>query len=246
MDALMIGIVLAVFSLAGAVKGVAGMGLPTVSMGLLGLALPPATAASLVILPSLVTNLWQCRGPALARLARRLWPLWLGLAGGTLYTPFPDLRSAGGQARILLGGVLVAYGCLGLFRARLPTPGRAEAWMTAGAGLSTGVVNAATGVFVLPLAPYLQCLGLRKDELVQALGLSFTICTAALAVRLGVPEVGRWSTSPVGIGALLAALGGTRAGELLRARIDEGQFRACVFVAFIAMGLAMVGKGAIR
>ena len=29
-----------------------------------------------------------------------------------------------------------------------------------------------TGVFVLPLVPYLQSLGLKRDELIQALGLS--------------------------------------------------------------------------
>ncbi|EWS52473.1 hypothetical protein X551_04743 [Methylibium sp. T29] len=35
-----------IFALAGAVKGVSGMGLPTVSMALLGLVMPPAAAAA--------------------------------------------------------------------------------------------------------------------------------------------------------------------------------------------------------
>ena len=47
------------FLLAGFIKGVLGLGLPTVSMGLLALAMPPAQAAALLIMPSLVTNLWQ-------------------------------------------------------------------------------------------------------------------------------------------------------------------------------------------
>jgi uncharacterized protein len=43
------------FVLAGIVKGVTGMGLPTVSMGLLGVFMPPVGAASLPLIPSLVT-----------------------------------------------------------------------------------------------------------------------------------------------------------------------------------------------
>ena len=48
-------------------------------------------------------------------------------------------------------------------------------------GALTGLVTAATGVFVIPAVPYLQALGLQRDMLVQALGLSFTVSTLALA-----------------------------------------------------------------
>jgi hypothetical protein len=47
------------FLLAGLVKGVIGLGLPTVSMGPLSVVMPPAKAASLLIVPSFVTNVWQ-------------------------------------------------------------------------------------------------------------------------------------------------------------------------------------------
>jgi uncharacterized protein len=47
------------FLLAGFVKGVIGLGLPTVSMGLLSVVMPPAKATSLLIVPSFVTNVWQ-------------------------------------------------------------------------------------------------------------------------------------------------------------------------------------------
>ena len=63
------------FLLAGLVKGVVGLGLPTLAMALLALAMPPAQAAALLILPSLVTNVWQMRPwPTLAPMTRRLWP----------------------------------------------------------------------------------------------------------------------------------------------------------------------------
>ena len=58
------------FLLAGLVKGVIGMGLPTVAMGLLAVVLPPAEAAALLVVPSLVTNVWQLlAGPSFGALA---------------------------------------------------------------------------------------------------------------------------------------------------------------------------------
>ena len=70
------------FLLAGLVKGVIGMGLPTVAMGLLAVVLPPAEAAALLVIPSLVTNVWQLlAGPNFGALARRLWPMMAGVMG---------------------------------------------------------------------------------------------------------------------------------------------------------------------
>jgi hypothetical protein len=45
----------ATFTLAGSVKGVIGLGLPTIAVGLLTLMMPPAHAAALLIVPSTVT-----------------------------------------------------------------------------------------------------------------------------------------------------------------------------------------------
>ena len=76
---------LLIFIAAGLVKGVTGMGLPTVAMGLLGLLMPPQAAAALLVLPSLLTNLWQLlAGPALAQIVRRLWLMMTGIIIGTL------------------------------------------------------------------------------------------------------------------------------------------------------------------
>ena len=74
-----------VFMLAGVVKGVIGLGLPTISMGLLAVLMPPAEAAALLIVPSLATNVWQMlAGPNLRRLWRRSGPHELQTLNSTL------------------------------------------------------------------------------------------------------------------------------------------------------------------
>lgn len=65
------------------------MGLPTVAMALLGIVLSPGTAAGLVVVPSLATNVLQCWGPHGRRLVRRLWPLWLCVLVGARWSPLP-------------------------------------------------------------------------------------------------------------------------------------------------------------
>ena len=80
-----------------------------------------------------------------------------------------------------LGLALIAYAITALFLPTLSIPKRLESWLSPLIGIVTGLLTGATGVFTLPAVPYVQALGLQKDELVQALGLSFTVSTVALA-----------------------------------------------------------------
>lgn len=114
-----------VFLLAGGVKGITGMGLPTVAVSLLGLWMLPAQAAALLVVPSLATNLAQCRGPATRQLITMLWPAWLALAALTVWLPSPAQAPITLDPRLLLGLVLVVYGVWGLARPQLP---RSKAW----------------------------------------------------------------------------------------------------------------------
>ena len=72
------------FLLAGFVKGILGQGLPTVAVGLLSLVMSPGEATALLLLPAIVTNIWQgLAGPATVMLLRRLWPTLLASVAGT-------------------------------------------------------------------------------------------------------------------------------------------------------------------
>ena len=108
-------IVATVFALAGIVKGALGIGLPTISMGLLATVMPPLQAAAILLLPSFVTNVWQMvAGPSLATVLRRLWPMMLAVCVGT----WAGLgMMTGATARFgttFLGVALVVYAVAGL------------------------------------------------------------------------------------------------------------------------------------
>ena len=231
------------FLLAGLVKGVIGLGLPTVAMGLLAAAMPPAQAAAMLLVPSAVTNLWQLlAGPRFLPLLRRLWGMMLGIAVGTIACsgliagPAVHLATAG------LGLALLAYAAIGLARPGLSVPEHARGWAGPLVGLATGAVTGATGVFVIPAVPYLSALGLARDDLVQALGLSFTVSTFALGVGLA------WHGALPGLAlgasllALVPALLGMLLGGWLRARVRPELFRRIFFVGLAVLGAEILWR----
>jgi len=237
MNSLQVALVAVVFVLAGVVKGVCGMGLPTVAISLLGLTMPPSQAAALLVLPSLATNVLQCFGPAFADLVKRLWPLWLGLTVAVLVSPALDGGAAATNAQRLLGGVLVLYGVWGLWRPTLPTVRDRRTGPILLVGAATGFLTAATAVFMLPMVPYLQVLRLDKDDMVQALGLSFTVATLALAIRL--QGAGTLTMRPaLAVLGLIAALAGVGLGRRLRSRLSQRTFERVLFALFAVLGAA--------
>jgi uncharacterized protein len=231
------------FLLAGFVKGVIGLGLPTVSMGLLMLVMAPAKAASLLIVPSFVTNVWQlAAGPSFKRLAYRLWPMLAGVVVGTLAGTGLLTGSHAGQAAIALGLLLMLYALLGLTSVRFSVPPRVERWLGPLIGAVTGLVTAATGVFVIPAVPYLGALNLDKEDMIQALGLSFTVSTIALAVALAAG--GAFALGDIGVStaALAPALLGMAAGGAVRGRFSEKTFRLVFFGGLLVLGAHLASR----
>lgn len=235
-----VGFAALTFLLAGFVKGVTGMGLPTVAMGMLSIGMRPVVAAAMLLVPSFVTNLWQMfSGPSAGSLLRRMWPMMAGIVVGTVGSGSLLVKVAPEWSGLMLGGALIVYAGYALAAPRLSIPRRFEGALSPAVGLVTGVVTGATGVFVVPAVPYLQALQLGKDDLVQALGLSFTVSTVALAVGLwsnGAFPVGQLGPSVL---AIVPALSGMWFGQRLRNRLTPERFRQCFLAFLLALGVEL-------
>lgn len=228
------------FLAAGLVKGITGMGLPTVAMGLLGAVMAPSAAATLLLAPALVSNLWQlAAGPATTGLVRRLWPFLAGILPGTLASSLLLVTVDPRWSGLALGLALMAYAGYALGAPALAVSAGAEAWLSPLCGLLTGLITGATGVFVIPAVPYLQALHLGRDELVQALGLSFTASTLALAA--GLLAHGSLLSAQLGwsLAALLPTLSGMWLGQRIRRRISPRRFRQGFLLVLLLLGLEL-------
>ena len=245
----LLALVGAVFALGGFVKGVIGLGLPTVTIGILSVFIAPAQAAALLVVPSLVTNAWQFGGAATGAwpLARRLAPMLIGVCVG-VWAGADWLAGAGQHswASAALGVALVVYAALGLRRWQWVVRPAQEPWLGPCVGLATGLVTAATGIFVIPAVPYLHALGFDKDALVRALGLSFLVSTVALALALGRHGALPLELAATSLLALGAALVGMSLGQRVRRRVAPEPFRLAFLVGLAALGVYLAGRAAAR
>jgi uncharacterized membrane protein YfcA len=236
-------LIAAVFLLAGLVKGVLGLGLPTVAMGLLAVSMPPAHAMAIVIVPAIVTNVWQTFvGPYLRDITRRLWPLMLGTAIGIWSSAGLMTGPYARYGTIVLGVLLVIYAITGLSKFSFRVARADERWIGGIVGLITGVVSAATGVQVIPSMPFMQAIGMEKDELVQALGVFFTVATVALAFNLTSAGLLNASTTVPGAVAMVGSFTGMMIGQAVRSRLQPDAFRRWFLVAMILLGIYLAGS----
>ena len=230
------------YLLAGFVKGVIGLGLPTVAIGLLGFFITPAQAAAILVVPSLATNIWQfVVGGGPFALVRRLWPMLVGICIGTFIGAVVLPR--GQKATVWLGLALVFYAGLGLVKIQFKVPLRAEIWLGLLMGTATGAITVATGIFVLPGTPYIQAMKFERDRMVQALGLSFTVSTITLAMALGYAgEINATLAWPASV-AMVAAVIGMWLGQFVRGRVKEETFRLYFFVGLLLLGASLGLRG---
>ena len=234
------------FLLAGAVKGVIGLGLPTVSLGLLTATLDLTTAMALLIVPSFVTNLWQAViGGNSRAILLRIWPflvmatatVWLGATALTRL----DLSLLSG----LLGGLLVTYSTLNLSGVRLAISAQREVWAGPLFGTANGILTGMTGSFVVPGVMFLQAIGLSRDMLVQAMGMLFIASTVALGFALQGNSILTTQLSLISAAAVIPAAVGVVIGLRIRRRLSEKRFRQIFFIAILVLGAYIIAKAAL-
>jgi len=229
---------LAVFLIAGVVKGLVGMGLPTITIALTSLVLPLSDTIALIALPTIFTNLWQAAvGGKFRVILRRQWPLIVPLAVMLYLTMWTVGRKAPDWAFLVLAIVLVVYSALGLFRIRLQIHADLEKPLAPVIGVISGVVAGLVGVPVIPLMPYLQGLDIKPTELVQTLGVVLCATSVTLTVsllRFGLLDGPHAIVSAI---AVVPAIAGMWVGTRVRLKLSVEQFRLAVLWALLLTGL---------
>ncbi|GIT19769.1 MAG: membrane protein [Dehalococcoidia bacterium] len=231
-------LVAVVFLFPRAIKGLIGFGLPTVSIAIIATFFGLIEAMTLMLLPSLVTNLFQgFVGGNLIRLIRRCWILFL--FGAVFVWLTSTLLSTWNSVSftILLGVVVTIYGLGGLYSFKFPSPGSNESlgfsvcWdgVWGYYGINRCVCGSRYWLFAR--------LRLERDELIQAMGLWFTIATLSLAFSLQDHGLLSSELGWVSLMAVLPALLGMWVGRILRPKLSESTFRRLFFIGLTLLGV---------
>ncbi len=230
-----------VFVLAGTVKGVTGIGLPTVSVAILSQFISPFEAISLVVFPILVTNLWQVIRAGVGVETLRKYRVLISLLIVTLFlTTYVTLAVSAELLLSIIGVAILLFAGLSLLSVSPELPDRLDRAGQIAAGLGAGVLGGLTSIWAPPVVIYLLSRRTGPDEFVRAAGLF--IFLGSLPLAIGYWNVGllNAATAPVSALMVLPSLVGFSIGEFCRKRLNAETFRKIVLWLFLLMGLRLV------
>ena len=235
-----VALVTVTFLVGGFIKGTTGLGLPPVALAFMAAPLGVKAAMGIMLGPCVITNIWQAlAGPSLGELVRRLWSYLLAAVVGIWFGVNILAASSGDFLLGVLGLFLALYSIFSLKTPQMPPPGDREKVFSPLFGGLGGIMFGMTGTFLVPGILYLQTLGLKREMMVQALGLTFVTISSALAVSFARHSLVPMDMALISLYALLPTVVGRMVGTRYRHRISEAQFRRLFFIALLAMGIYM-------
>ncbi len=220
------------------------MGMPTVSLAVLSIGMGLPAAVQIMVIPTVVTNVWQALiGNGLKRLVWRFRELllatilgvWIGYA--LLFRSHPQAMTA------VLGAAIAIYATSGLFGLPLMPQVKRERIASPVVGLTTGVLAGATGNISMPAIAYFHRLDLPRNDIVQMLGILFTLGAATLGVTLASHGNYQGDLFIVSALAVIPGVIGMLIGQRVRGILSEKTFKRSLFIGLLVAGVQLIWKG---
>lgn len=232
--------------LGGFAKGVVGFALPLIGLAIGAAYLPYEVAVALLIVPTLVSNLFQAlrQGHTAAlQTFLRFWRMNLGLCiaialSAQLVVSLPDRLLFG-----VIGAAVTLFGATQLagLRPRLPTA-RHRALVESLVAIVGGFFGGLSGIWGPPLILYLLALDLPKQEMVRAQSLSFLLGSVVLLVAHLHSGVLNAVTLPASAWLTLPTMAGMFIGYRIHDRLDPDRFRRATLFVLVITGLNLLRR----
>ncbi|MEM1314870.1 MAG: sulfite exporter TauE/SafE family protein [Pseudomonadota bacterium] len=238
---------LAAMSAAGFSKGVVGFALPMISVSLIGSVMPAQMAVAAMILPGIVTNVWQTLRQGLGAAGRTLREYWrLNAVLFVMIALCAQLVTILSDRTLflILGVGVTVFGVLQISGYGLPpTPRSRRGVVEPIVGIVSGFFGGLAGVWGPPIVLYLASLGVDKQAMVRAQGVSYLIGSMILTgahLRSGL-LLGEGGT----LSALMIvpAVAGMALGLAVQDRLDPLVFRKVTLAVLILAGLNLLRRG---
>ncbi len=230
--------------LAGFIKGVVGFAMPMVFISGLTLVLPPELALAGLILPTLVTNIWQAlrQGPRAAWGAIKEYRVFLGVGAGVLVLAAQLVSSLSDRVFLLgIGIPITIFALIQVFgwTPRFPPSKVAEMLIGALAGFLGGI----SGIWGPPTVAYLTAINTPKEAQMRVQGVVYGMAAVLLAMAHLNSGVLNAQTMPVSAAFILPALLGLWLGFKVQDRVDQAMFRSVTLWVILIAGLNLIRRG---
>jgi uncharacterized membrane protein YfcA len=223
------------------IKGSLGMGFSTICLALLANVIELKTAISIVILPSLLSNVIVMIEAGNLKISLRVFSTLILAAIPGMAIGLQLLRQTDNTLSVsILAIVLIAYGCWGWANHTFRINDELIPKLNPLVGFTTGIVNGATGSQIFPVMPYLLSLNISKDTLVQTINLSFTVNSLImLGFLYNMNTLETDSIVTYSLGIIPVAIGVWLGGKVRR-QIPETRFKKIVMILVATLGLLLL------
>ena len=240
----LIAVLTAALFVGGIVKGVVALGLPMVVIAILLNFLPPLTVLGILVMPIMVTNLWQSgRLGNMAEPWKRFWPM---IVTGLVFLFIGAELIVAMDSAILfavLGACVAAFSGISLAHPNMPPlrPGM-EKWAGPLTGAMGGLMGGISSIWGPPMTMYFVMLKLPKDTFMQTVGLAWFAFSLPLVVAYWRNGIFSGDVIYLSAYACIPGMIGIRIGEAIRDRIDQYTFRKVMLVMLLLIGLNLIRR----
>jgi uncharacterized membrane protein YfcA len=229
---------------AGFLKGIIGVGMPVVALPLLSLFIDVKSAAMLLSMPLILSNLPQAlEGGETGRCLMQLMPVFLGMIPGLFLGVRVLLALDADIARIIAGLVLMGVGGVTLLAPKFKLQSR----LILPTGITFGFFGGILGGIAAMPGPlvfiFLLAKGLRGQAFTKEASLYLVVSAGLLAILLTASRQFSWLDVSVSTAAMLPVVLGMYVGRYMRDRIAPETFKKLVLIAVIAAGAELLRHG---
>jgi uncharacterized membrane protein YfcA len=229
---------------AGFLKGTIGVGMPIVALPLLSLFIDVKSAAMLLSMPLILSNLPQAlEGGETGRCLMQLMPVFLGMIPGLFLGVRVLLALDADIARIIAGLVLMGVGGVTLLAPKFKLQSR----LILPTGITFGFFGGILGGIAAMPGPlvfiFLLAKGLRGQAFTKEASLYLVVSAGLLAILLTASRQFSWLDVSVSTAAMLPVVLGMYVGRYMRDRIAPETFKKLVLIAVIAAGAELLRHG---
>jgi len=231
---------------AGFTKGAVGFGLPMICISGIGSILPAEVAIAALIIPGLVTNLWQSLRDGLGvawDTLKEYWRLNIVLlvaiyAFAQLVIIIPDTALF-----IILGTGITAFGILQIIGWKPHIPPHLTQKIEPVIGLISGFFGGLSGVWGPPILFYLLSQNTPKVTMIRVQGISFLVGAAVLTGAHLQSGLLNTVTLPLSVWMVIPAIAGMAIGFKVQDKMDQGRFRKTTLIVLVFAGINLLRRG---
>ena len=234
-------IILAVLA-GGLIKGTLGFGMPMVALPIIAFVIPATTAMIILCAPILLTNFLQIKfkqGVSSYRFLPMILSLIIGLLVGARLILEINLNTI---TQIIAISIIFAalINCFG-FKIQNPKKNR-ERIITSIIGFASGILGGLSTFYGPPMLAYLVASDLPKEKFVRTVSVMYFIGSFPLYGSLIYYGFATKQDIIMSVFLILPAFISQQIGTRIRDKINQKQFRICILVTLIILGISLFIK----